>query len=185
VVVHLNLTEPSAEPGSPARAGFVVPRAVGPAVTRNRVKRRLRHLLATRLDTLPAGARVVVRALPASAAAGYPDLGAALDRGLAVARSRARDGNRQALVWLLVLPIRAYQLLVSPLLGPRCRFYPSCSAYAVQALRTHGPLRGTLLAVRRLLRCHPWNPGGIDPVPPRRRDPHRESVPRAPQGAGT
>jgi hypothetical protein len=82
-------------------------------------------------------------------------------------------------VRLLVLPIRAYQLLVSPLLGPRCRFYPSCSAYAVQALTTHGPLRGSWLAVRRLLRCHPWNPGGIDPVPPRRPGATRG----APQGA--
>jgi uncharacterized protein len=72
------------------------------------------------------------------------------------------------LAGLLVLPIRGYQLLVSPLLGQRCRFYPSCSAYAVEALRTHGPLRGSWLAVRRLLRCHPWNPGGLDPVPPRR-----------------
>ena len=69
---------------------------------------------------------------------------------------------------LLVAPIRLYQLVLSPLLGPRCRFYPSCSAYAVEALTTHGPLRGSWLAVRRLLRCHPWNPGGLDPVPPRR-----------------
>jgi putative membrane protein insertion efficiency factor len=69
---------------------------------------------------------------------------------------------------VLVLPIRLYQLLVSPLLGPRCRFYPSCSAYAVEALQRHGALRGSWLAVRRLGRCHPWNPGGPDPVPPAR-----------------
>ncbi len=68
---------------------------------------------------------------------------------------------------LLLGLIRAYQLVVSPLLGPRCRFYPSCSAYAVEAIRVHGVLRGTWLAVRRLLRCHPWNPGGLDFVPPR------------------
>lgn len=67
---------------------------------------------------------------------------------------------------LLVLLVRAYQLLVSPLLGPTCRFYPSCSSYAVIALRTHGAVRGTWLTVRRLLRCHPWNPGGVDHVPP-------------------
>ena len=60
---------------------------------------------------------------------------------------------------LLVLPIRLYQLVISPLLGPRCRFYPSCSAYAVEALTRHGALRGSWLAVRRLGRCHPWNPG--------------------------
>lgn len=69
------------------------------------------------------------------------------------------------LSWLLVAPIRAYQLLVSPLLGPRCRFYPSCSAYAVEALTVRGPLVGLGLAAWRLLRCHPWNPGGPDPVP--------------------
>ena len=67
---------------------------------------------------------------------------------------------------VLLLLIRGYQLLVSPLLGPRCRFYPSCSAYAYQAVVGHGGLRGSWLAVRRLLRCHPWNPGGLDPVPP-------------------
>lgn len=67
--------------------------------------------------------------------------------------------------WALVLPILIYQRVISPLLGPRCRFYPSCSAYAVDALTMHGPLRGTWLAVARLARCHPWNSGGVDPVP--------------------
>ena len=76
---------------------------------------------------------------------------------------------------VLVLPIRAYQLVISPLLGPRCRFYPSCSAYAVEALTTRGPVIGLWLAGRRLLRCHPWNPGGVDDVPPARphHHPHR------------
>ena len=63
--------------------------------------------------------------------------------------------------------IRLYQVLVSPLLGPRCRFYPSCSRYAYLAVEAHGALRGTYLALHRLLRCHPWNPGGVDLVPPR------------------
>nr|WP_240895321.1 membrane protein insertion efficiency factor YidD [Kineococcus siccus] len=67
----------------------------------------------------------------------------------------------------MVGAVRVYQLVVSPWLGPTCRFYPSCSSYAVDALRTHGAVRGTWLAARRLLRCHPWNPGGVDPVPPR------------------
>jgi uncharacterized protein len=65
----------------------------------------------------------------------------------------------------LVLLVRAYQRLVSPLLPPACRFYPSCSAYAAEAVRRHGALRGSLLAVRRLARCHPFHPGGLDPVP--------------------
>ncbi|MGN6088648.1 MAG: membrane protein insertion efficiency factor YidD [Actinomycetes bacterium] len=66
---------------------------------------------------------------------------------------------------LLLMLVRAYQRLISPLLGPRCRFYPSCSAYAITALQRHGPWRGSALAARRLLRCHPWNPGGVDYVP--------------------
>lgn len=61
--------------------------------------------------------------------------------------------------------IRLYRLLVSPLLPPACRFTPSCSEYAAEALRAHGLLPGSWLAVRRLARCHPWHPGGHDPVP--------------------
>jgi len=66
---------------------------------------------------------------------------------------------------LLVGLLRGYQYLISPLLGGHCRFYPSCSHYAVEAIETHGTVRGTGLALRRLLRCHPWHPGGYDPVP--------------------
>lgn len=66
--------------------------------------------------------------------------------------------------------VRAYQLFISPMLPPSCRFYPSCSAYALTALRRFGPIRGTWLAVRRLARCHPWNPGGVDHVPARGED---------------
>ncbi|MEX0874921.1 MAG: membrane protein insertion efficiency factor YidD [Actinomycetota bacterium] len=65
----------------------------------------------------------------------------------------------------LVAPIRLYQRLVSPLLGSRCRFYPSCSEYAAQSILRFGPFRGAYLGVRRLLRCHPWNAGGFDYVP--------------------
>ncbi len=61
--------------------------------------------------------------------------------------------------------IRAYQLLVAPVLPPSCRYYPSCSHYAAEAVALHGPRRGSLLAVRRLLRCHPWGGSGYDPVP--------------------
>jgi putative membrane protein insertion efficiency factor len=69
---------------------------------------------------------------------------------------------------LLLGLIKAYRYLLSPLLGPSCRFYPTCSAYAAEAIDTHGALRGSWLALRRLLKCHPWHPGGIDPVPPAR-----------------
>lgn len=74
---------------------------------------------------------------------------------------------RAVFVWLLVTPIRLYKALLSPLLPPLCRFHPSCSVYAMGAIRTHGPLKGSWLAVRRLSRCHPFHPGGLDPVPPR------------------
>ncbi|HUQ61248.1 MULTISPECIES: membrane protein insertion efficiency factor YidD [unclassified Lentzea] len=70
-----------------------------------------------------------------------------------------------------LLPVHFYRKFVSPLLPPTCRFYPSCSAYAVEALTVHGALRGTWLTIRRLLRCGPWHPGGLDPVPPRRQVP--------------
>jgi putative membrane protein insertion efficiency factor len=68
---------------------------------------------------------------------------------------------------VLVVPILWYQRFISPFLGARCRFAPSCSQYAVDALRTHGAVRGLWLAVRRLARCHPFHPGGYDPVPAR------------------
>jgi putative membrane protein insertion efficiency factor len=61
--------------------------------------------------------------------------------------------------------IRGYQLLISPMLGPHCRFYPTCSEYSLQAIARHGVLRGGWLGLRRLSKCHPWHPGGIDPVP--------------------
>ena len=70
--------------------------------------------------------------------------------------------------WPLIVLVRLYQLLVSPFFGPTCRYYPSCSAYAVTALQTHGAIKGSWLAIRRLLRCHPWSPGGVDHVPPRK-----------------
>lgn len=69
---------------------------------------------------------------------------------------------------VLVAGVSAYRRLLSPLLGARCRFAPSCSAYAVEALTVHGAARGSWLAVRRIGRCHPFNPGGHDPVPPGR-----------------
>jgi len=66
---------------------------------------------------------------------------------------------------IAVLPIDGYRVVISPVLGSNCRFYPSCSQYAREAVLKHGLVRGVWLAVRRIVRCHPWNPGGIDSVP--------------------
>src|ERR1700677_203891 len=77
-------------------------------------------------------------------------------------------GRRSAGVWVLVVLLTGYRRLGSPLLPPSCRFYPSCSAYALEAVQVHGALRGSWLAVRRLSRCHPFHAGGLDPVPPAR-----------------
>jgi putative membrane protein insertion efficiency factor len=165
-----------------------------------------------RLGRLPAGASVVVRALPAAAYRDHSgltnDLDAALAGAINAPRRRAgrggprrpdagrpaavnrdrtdadRDGGRAAptarsgssglvalwrrygAVGVLRLVVVAYRRWVSPALPPRCRFHPTCSAYALQALETHGALRGLALTVWRLLRCHPFHPGGFDPVPP-------------------
>ncbi|WP_462380378.1 membrane protein insertion efficiency factor YidD [Pseudomonas sp. Marseille-QA0892] len=67
---------------------------------------------------------------------------------------------------LVKLPIQFYRYAISPLMANHCRFYPSCSCYALEAIEAHGAVRGSWLAVRRLGRCHPWNAGGYDPVPP-------------------
>jgi len=78
---------------------------------------------------------------------------------------------------LLIAFLTAYRAVISPLYGQVCRYHPSCSAYALEAVTTHGSVRGSWLAVRRLGRCHPWAAGGYDPVPAR--------TPRAPAGPST
>ncbi|WP_338100848.1 membrane protein insertion efficiency factor YidD [Ruania albidiflava] len=77
----------------------------------------------------------------------------------------ARHSSRHPVTWLLTMMVRGYQLIVSPWLAPRCRYYPSCSAYGLEALRRHSPLTGTVLAAWRVLRCNPWSAGGVDEVP--------------------
>jgi putative membrane protein insertion efficiency factor len=84
----------------------------------------------------------------------------------------ADPGKQQAEIRLsagarvLTVLLTGYRRYISPLLGPHCRFAPTCSAYALEAVRRHGALRGSWLAMRRLARCHPFHPGGLDPVPP-------------------
>jgi putative membrane protein insertion efficiency factor len=97
-----------------------------------------------------------------------PD-GAAGDEPAAVgAARRVLDVLRRVPALALIGVIRAYQSVISPMTGPTCKYYPSCSQYALTAVRRHGALRGTGLALWRLLRCNPWSLGGVDDVPPAR-----------------
>jgi len=66
---------------------------------------------------------------------------------------------------LLIIPIKIYQTIISPLLGPSCRFTPTCSQYAVEAIQKYGPFKGSWLSFKRILKCHPWGGSGYDPVP--------------------
>jgi uncharacterized protein len=78
--------------------------------------------------------------------------------------------------YVLIGLLKAYRAVISPLYGDVCRYYPSCSAYALEAVTKHGSVRGTVLTVRRLVRCHPWAAGGLDPVPPVRSSSTEASV---------
>lgn len=69
------------------------------------------------------------------------------------------------LSFLLVIPIKLYQILISPILGPNCRYHPTCSQYSIEAINKHGPFKGTWLAIKRISSCHPWGGSGHDPVP--------------------
>ena len=73
--------------------------------------------------------------------------------------------TQSPLQWLATAIIRGYQVLISPMLGPRCRFNPTCSHYAIEAIRLHGVVKGCWFAAKRILKCHPLHPGGEDPVP--------------------
>jgi len=73
--------------------------------------------------------------------------------------------NRSVLQKIALLPIRFYRYVLSPFLGSNCRYYPSCSAYAQEAIEQHGVMHGLWLSIKRVSRCHPWHEGGIDPVP--------------------
>jgi len=69
------------------------------------------------------------------------------------------------LSFLLVIPIKLYQILISPILGPNCRYHPTCSQYSIEAINKHGPFKGSWLAIKRIASCHPWGGSGHDPVP--------------------
>ncbi|WP_433351444.1 membrane protein insertion efficiency factor YidD [Microtetraspora malaysiensis] len=83
-------------------------------------------------------------------------------------RAIASDTRPTPAARVLLVPIKFYRAFISPVLGPRCRFEPSCSAYGMEAIAVHGAVRGSWLTIRRIGRCHPFHPGGYDPVPPPR-----------------
>ncbi|HHU00555.1 membrane protein insertion efficiency factor YidD [Xiashengella succiniciproducens] len=72
---------------------------------------------------------------------------------------------RSFLIFILLIPIRLYKYFISPMIGPSCRYTPTCSQYAVEALKKHGPIKGLYLTIKRILSCHPWGGHGYDPVP--------------------
>ncbi len=72
---------------------------------------------------------------------------------------------KQLLIFLLIVPVKIYQMAISPMLGQSCRYTPTCSTYAIEALKKHGPIKGFWLGLKRILSCHPWGGHGYDPVP--------------------
>ncbi|MGM0375350.1 MAG: membrane protein insertion efficiency factor YidD [Bacteroidota bacterium] len=75
------------------------------------------------------------------------------------------EGFKKVLVFLLLIPVRIYQYVISPVIGPSCRYTPTCSVYSVQALKKHGPFKGLWLSIKRIISCNPWGGSGYDPVP--------------------
>ena len=159
---------------SHARLGVIVGRAYDRRSTRRHMfKRRVREAFRLQRQHMP-GLDVVVRARHQ---VGDAILSKALDdafSGLAkhpadallTERPKENPKESQGAARVVLLLLRGYQLFLSPLLGPRCRFYPTCSTFAMQAVRDHGVLHGLRLTARRLVKCHPWHAGGYDPVPP-------------------
>ncbi len=147
------------------------------AVARNRARRRLRGAVWRVRDALEEGAEYVVIGRPGVDTLPAGEIDRHLRRALGRLKDRKREGSegrqegdqgdlrgrRRARTSVGVL--RLYQRAISPLLGAHCRFYPTCSQYAVEALQTYGFARGWLMAIRRVARCHPWSQGGHDPVP--------------------
>lgn len=204
LVVHLAVSD---RPG-PARAAFAVSSAVGNSVVRHRLTRQLRAAVLPLLRELPEGTDLVIRALPPAREATFAQLQADLEGLLGVAVPTdppafdepphqplpPRSALSQVL-FVLGAPLRLlliglvmlYRRVISPALPPTCRYHPSCSAYALDSLQTHGVVKGVALAGWRLLRCNPFTAGGLDPVPERgawRPSIHPDGSPREPGAVG-
>ncbi len=158
------------------RLGVSVGRRVGGAIERNRVKRLLREAFWALDEQLPAGQDFVIVARAGSAeAAEQSGLGGVRDELaelLDASQRRPRTGAADAMAGVasrvITAPIRLYQRAISPALPRRCKYEPTCSAYAAQSIRELGPIRGLVVAVWRVLRCNPFSHGGYDPVSARR-----------------
>ena len=151
------------EDAGPARLGFTVTKKVGNAVVRNRTRRRLKEAARLVLAERPvAGVDLVL--IGRDGTRGRRDFRAC--RTICAGRlAKAGVAMTPAATCRWSALVRAYQWTLRPVIGANCRFLPSCSDYAVEALRGHGALRGSGLAARRILRCNPWHEGGYDPVP--------------------
>ncbi len=165
----------------PPRVGLSVGRKVGGAVERNQLKRLLREACSRQTQMLPAGHDIVIVARAAGSRT-RGDRGPGRGRrGARRARREGAGGNVKRVVReVAVAPIRLYQTVISPALGPRCRYAPSCSDYALDAIREFGIIRGAILAGWRLLRCNPFSHGGLDPVSAQRL--FRSAGPRSARG---
>lgn len=143
-----------------SRLGVTVSTKLGHAVVRNRVRRRLREIYRLNREKMPAGYDIIIVARVRAAETPYRKL----ERPLSALSQRARtvDGRMKQ---ILLRVIRFYQRAVSPLFPPRCRYIPTCSEYALEAVEKYGAAKGGFLALKRFLRCHPFHKGGYDPVP--------------------
>ena len=158
------------------RLGLTVTKKVGRAVVRSRLKRRVREFFRLNRGGWPVAMDLLV--IARLEAAGLSAAGLRADLTRVDARLAAwtpgetepapgpPEAPRRLPAALAIQAIGFYQRFISPLLPPACRFWPTCSRYAAEAIARHGLGRGGLLTIRRLLKCHPFNPGGYDPVPP-------------------
>ena len=143
------------------RVGFTCSKKVGNAIARNHAKRRLREIA----RIVPAARRDRRHGLcpyrpPRQHR--HPQFRGVEGRSF---RSTQKGSSMSPLAHLFALPVRVYRLVISPLISTNCRFHPTCSAYALEALEKHGAFKGAWLAIKRIARCHPWGGSGIDNVP--------------------
>ena len=160
-----------------SRFGWSIKKALGSAVKRNRIRRRIREIVRLHRQEISPGWDIVIHPRTSVATAEFAGLTEELLKLLPRRAAETGGGHglgsqqrlsasvRAAGKWALLLFVRFYQIFLSPFFGGACKFYPSCSKYGYEAIARHGAWRGSLLAMKRLLRCRPFTKGGFDPVP--------------------